>query len=141
VTRPATLAELALRRHDGEDFGSLVSEFLDTFYGLLERDIAAAQSAIAGEPRALADANEHALLGAIGEHLARRWSLTIPGWSNHPSRFLKEPHFTTGIDGFRAMMLAHSPLAFRRRLIFTEAEPLRRARTPRGLLPHQRAPS
>ena len=29
------------------------------------------------------------------------------------------------------MLLVQSPLAFRRRLIFTEAEPLRRARMPR----------
>jgi hypothetical protein len=28
------------------------------------------------------------------------------------------------------MMIVESPLAFRRRLIFTEAEPLRRARMP-----------
>jgi hypothetical protein len=33
------------------------------------------------------------------------------------------------------MYLAQSPTAFRRRLIFTEAEPLRRARMPRKAAP------
>ena len=141
MNRPATLAEVARRRNDDEEFGGLVSEFLDTFYGLLQRDPAAAQAAIDAEPAELADQNQHALLGAIGEHLARRWNLTIPGWTNNRSRFLSRPHFTTHLDGFKVMMLAQSPLAFRRRLIFTEAEPLRRARMPRLPLPHQRAAS
>ncbi len=30
----------------------------------------------------------------------------------------------------KALLIAESPVAFRRRLIFTEAEPLRRARMP-----------
>jgi len=62
--------------------------------------------------------------------VARRWSLPVPDWSNDRSRFLREPYFTTDVEGFRALLLAQSPLAFRRRLIFTEAEPLRRARMP-----------
>jgi hypothetical protein len=33
------------------------------------------------------------------------------------------------------MLLVQSPLAFRRRLIFTEADPLRRARMPRATAP------
>jgi hypothetical protein len=34
------------------------------------------------------------------------------------------------IYGGSALLIAESPIAFRRRLIFTEAEPLRRARMP-----------
>jgi hypothetical protein len=56
--------------------------------------------------------------------------LTIPGWSDDPSRFLKRPYFTSPLEGLKALLIAESPLAFRRRLIFTEAEPLRRARMP-----------
>ena len=141
MTRPATLTEVALRRNDGEDFGPLVAEFLDTFYAALP-DSASAEACFADAPAPIADANQHALLGAVAEHLARRWGLAIPAWSNDPSRFLSRPHFTTDLDGFKALMLAQSPLAFRRRLIFTEAEPLRRARMPRApavaLLPSRR---
>ena len=75
------------------------------------------------------------MLGAVGEHLARRWGLAVPAWTNDAKRFLHEPYFTTPIENLKAMLLVQSPLAFRRRLIFTEAEPLRRARMPRGPAP------
>jgi hypothetical protein len=52
-------------------------------------------------------------------------------WTQEPSRFLHRPYFTTPIEGLKALLIAESPIAFRRRLIFTEAEPLRRARMPR----------
>ena len=128
MNRPATLAEVAQRRNNGESFGLLLAEFLDTFYNAVKRGTAA--PLLAEEPATIGEVNEHALLGAVGEHLARRWSLPVPEWTNDPSRFLAWPHFTTPLEGFKALMLAQSPLAFRRRLIFTEAEPLRRARMP-----------
>jgi hypothetical protein len=71
----------------------------------------------------------------VAEHLTRRWDLAVPAWTNNPRRFLHEPYFTTPIENLKAMLLAQSPLAFRRRLIFTEAEPLRRARMPRASAP------
>jgi hypothetical protein len=126
--RPATLAEVARRRSAGEELGSLLVGFLDSFYGDLRQGTG--QAALADPPEALAEAREHALLGAIAEHLARRWELAIPNWSNDPSRFLKRPYFTSPLEGLKALLIAESPLAFRRRLIFTEAEPLRRARMP-----------
>jgi len=76
---------------------------------------------------------EHASLGAIGEHRARRWNLSIPLWTDDPSRFLRRPYFTTTLEGLKALLIAESPIAFRRRLIFTEAEPLRCARMSTGL--------
>ena len=129
MTRPHTLAELARRRKAGSDFSLLLREFLDEFYGAL--GAGAADSCIAEEPETLSDPQEHAFLGATGEHLARRWNLTIPPWTQEPSRFLHRPYFTTPIEGLKALLIAESPIAFRRRLIFTEAEPLRRARMPR----------
>jgi hypothetical protein len=128
MNRPNTLAEVAQRVSAGAAFGPTLSEFLDEFYMNPERRA----SMIADEPPPLADARDHALLGAVGEHLARRWNLpAVPAWTNDPSRFLHEPYFTTPIENLKAMLLAQSPLAFRRRMIFTEAEPLRRARMPR----------
>jgi len=130
MSRPRTLAEVARRRGDGEEFSTLLAEFLDEFYGALKKDPATAQALIAEQPATLAEAREHAVLGAVGEHLARRWSLAIPEWTNDPTRFLKRAFFTTELEGFKPMLLVESPLAFRRRMIFTEAEPLRRARMP-----------
>lgn len=132
MNRPNTLAEVARRVSAGAAFGPTVSEFLDEFY----MNPARRAAIIAEEPPRLDDAREHAMLGAVGEHLARRWSLpAVPAWTDHPSRFLHEPYFTTPIENHKAMLLAQSPLAFRRRMIFTEAEPLRRARMPREPVP------
>jgi hypothetical protein len=49
----------------------------------------------------------------------------IPG---APRRYRQGPI----IEGLKALLIAESPIAFRRHLIFTEAEPLRRARMPAG---------
>jgi hypothetical protein len=130
MTRPPTLAEVARRRNAGEDFSLLLREFLDEFYAALPTEAAAAL--IATEPEPLSDSREHAFLGGVGEHLARRWKLTISPWTDDPSRFLRRPYFTTPMEGLKALLIAESPIAFRRRLIFTEAEPLRRARMPQG---------
>lgn len=132
MKRPDTLAEAARRINAGEPQCHALPEFLDTFYLLLRsHQFAAAQAAIDDAPPPLTDPIAQAHLGAVGEHLALRWGLNVPRWTHDQSRFLKQPHFTTPWAGFRAILIAESPLAFRRRLIFTEAEPLRRARFPR----------
>ena len=128
MARPRTLAEVARRRKAGDDLSLLLREFLDEFYAGVHTGDAAA--CLADEPAPLPDPQEHALLGAVGEHLARRWALAIPAWTANPSRFLRRPYFTTPLEGLKALLIAESPIAFRRRLIFTEAEPLRRARMP-----------
>ncbi len=133
MSRPITLAEVARRRNAGEDFGFLLREFLDEFYGAVPRGNACV--CIADAPERVPDLQEHAVLGAVGEHLARRWNLPIPAWTDDPARFLYRPYFTTTMEGLKALLIAESPIAFRRRLIFTEAEPLRRARMPKGLPP------
>lgn len=132
--RPHTLAEVARRVAEGEDsFDRALCEFLDTFYvWLREGECTKAQAAIADDPMTLASSIDHAALGAVGEHLALRWGLKVPSWTGHSSRFLKRPHYTTTLEGLKALCFAESPAAFRSRLIFTEAEPLRRARFPRA---------
>ncbi len=131
--RPRTLAEVVRREEGGEDRRMALAELLDTFYLTLQREgRTAAQACLDEAPSPHADPVFHAYLGAVGEHLALRWGLQVPHWTNHPSRFLRRPHFTAqGMEGLKAMCIAESPTAFRRRLIFTEAEPLRRARLPR----------
>ncbi len=131
--RPHTLAEVVRREQQGENREMALAEFLDTFYLALQRQgHAAAQACLDEPPASHPDAVFHAYLGAVGEHLALRWGLTVPRWTLDPSRFLRRPFFTAkGMEGLKAMCIAESPTAFRRRLIFTEAEPLRRARLPR----------
>jgi hypothetical protein len=125
--RPNTLAEVARRlKADRNALHVAVAGFLDNFYTQPEKR----QAMLDPEPELIDDAILDATIGGIGEHLARRWGLSIPAWTEHPARFLKQPYFPTPLESLKPMLIAQSPLAFRRRLIFTEHEPLRRARMP-----------
>jgi|ERR1700730_8634336 len=130
LTRPGTLAQvLRLVRDEGEKLRYCLAGFLDQFYG--DRDSATRFTRITDDPGRSGDARLDALFGAIGEHLARRWQLgPPPGWTEDPARFLSRPWFM-GPERMKGFLLVESPAAFRRRFIFTEAEPLRRARMPR----------
>jgi hypothetical protein len=133
MNRPATLAEVAKRlKADRSCQHVAMAGFLDNFYTQPDRR----QGMLDPEPGLIGDAILDAVIGAMGEHLARRWSLRIPPWTEHPARFLKQPYFPTPIEALKPMLIAQSPLAFRRRLIFTEHEPLRRARMPVPTPPH-----
>jgi hypothetical protein len=127
MRRPQSLAEAAEEAAgDAARLYPAVAEFLDEFYAHEDRR----QAMIEAVPRRVGKI-EDAWLGAVAEHLARRWGLAIPPWVDEPHRFLKEPVFAGGLEDLKAILLAESPLAFRRRLLFVEAEPLARARMPR----------
>lgn len=129
LTRPGTLAQVLRLVGDGEKFRFCLAGFLDEFYGDASSRSRAAR--IAEDPGLADDPKTDALLGAIGEHLASRWNLgPAPQWTCQPGRFLDRPWFM-GHERMKGFLLAESPLAFRRRFIFTEAEPLRRASMPR----------
>ncbi len=127
--RPTSLKEAVDRMIGGESWVDAISEFLDEFYPSSPSD---RHRMIAEEPRLTGVAFQDAYVGAVGEHLARRLGLEIPAWADDPCRFLDRPHFPEHMELAKAVFLRDSPIAFRRRLIFTEAEPLRRARFPRG---------
>jgi hypothetical protein len=133
---PKTLAEAVRFYRAGgggeeEVFSILLDEFLDAFY--TEADPTLRQAMIDEEPPFLGNERHDAYIGAVGEHLARRWGLRIPAWSDGPRREVAEPWFVGMMGkGLSGLLLVESPIAFRRRRIFTEAEPLRRARMPIG---------
>lgn len=127
--RPGTLAEAVARVTTGEnDFGFAISEFLDTFY--LDKNPARQLIRLRETPPDLPDPRQNAYVGAIAEHLCDRWRIgRPPEWVNAPERFLDSPYFVGG-PKMHPILLMESPVAFRRRFIFTEAEPLRRIRMP-----------
>lgn len=126
---PSSLAEAVRWTLDGGTFSVLLDEFLDVFY--TEDDAAHRQAMIDEEPPRMGAERDDAYAGAVGEHLARRWGLHIPEWSNAPWRQVAKPWFVGQMGvGLSGLLLVESPIAFRRRRIFTEAEPLRRARMP-----------
>jgi hypothetical protein len=88
--RPTSLKETVDRILGGQNWVDAVGEFLDEFYlaGATER-----QSMIGEEPGLTGAAFQDAYIGAVGEHLARRWGLELPAWADDPRRFLDEPRF------------------------------------------------
>ena len=124
--RPSSLIDVAAEA-DEQSYRIALSGFLDSFYSNPDKR----QTMIEPEPPLTGDVRRDAYLAAVAEHLARRWDLRIPGWTDNSARSLHEPWFTTDIEALKPLLLAQSPLAFRKRMIFVEHEPLSRARMPR----------
>jgi HEPN domain-containing protein len=131
--RPRSLAEVAERARRGEDVYSSLREFLDHFYVHTWTQRAERRAMLAKPPAGLGDPIADAYLAAAAEHLSLKYRLGVPAWVHDPSRFLHQAHFA-GPEGMKAMLLAESPLAFRRRMIFVGFDPLgrplRRGRRP-----------
>ena len=129
VRRCAPLIEVArASAKDPSAYDAAMAGFLDTFYTQPARR----QAMIEPEPELTGKAHLDAFLATVAEHLARRWTLSIPTWTFNPARTLHEPFFATSIEALKPLLLVQSPLAFRKRMIFVEHEPLSRARMPRG---------
>ncbi len=131
--RLGSLAEVVDRHRAGQDFGVALRDFLDEFYlaNSERQDMLETATVLMG------DQHKDAYIGAVGERLAQRWRLDhIPRWALRAERFLDWPWFDEPFNStkLRMILLMESPIAFRRRQIFTEAEPLRRARMPRDSL-------
>jgi hypothetical protein len=127
--KPRTLKEVVRRAKDGErKFDPSLLEFLDSFYS----DPASRQQAIDERPASI-DALHDAYVAAVAEHLARVHRLRIPEWSENHGNGLHEPFFAGGLQSLKGVLLAESPMAFRRRLLFVSKDALSRPR----LAPHQ----
>jgi len=119
-----SLASVADRVRDGEDFRYAVREFLDEF--ALRGDARSWAEAIEAQPPLTGDVRYDAYLGALAEHLATLHGLTRPAWSVEPERFLERFWFVSEVPGFRAMAVAQAPAAFRRRGVFIPERSLHR---------------
>lgn len=131
--RPGSLAE-AVRSHleTGTEFRYQLASFLYGFY--LDTSSSRRRARLINAPQIIGVHRFDALIGAIGEHLCRRWRLgPAPAWTEEPERFLSAP-WLLGSERMKPFYLVESPSAYRRRFIFTEMEPLRRARMPRDAM-------
>jgi hypothetical protein len=132
-SKPKSLAAVAaMAREDGECFASASGEFEQAFY--LETDREARQTMLDPAPVPTGDPRDDAWLGAIGEHLAQRWDLEVPSWTQEAA-FMggQRPYFWPDKAIARDVQIVETPPAFRRRLLFTYAEPLMNAKFPNDL--------
>jgi hypothetical protein len=134
MTRPQTLCEVSRRTISAaQPFAHAIDEFLDTFY-LDHPDKGVQAERLSEVPAFTGDAFIDAWIGAVGQHLADRWDLSVPPWTRRAGHFrLSRPRFIPDAPGLRSRLLLESPTAFRSRLIFTFVEPLQRARFPQAV--------
>lgn len=120
-----TLAGVAVRARDGEDFRHAMREFLDEF--ALRGSDSSRATAISERPAPTGDPRHDAYLGALAEHLSAVHNLHRPTWSLESQRFLDQFWFVSDTPGFRAVAIAQTPAAFRRRGVFIPERSLHRA--------------
>lgn len=122
MTRPRSLAEVALRSQTG-NFNSHLREFVDEFDKL---DDVEAQLRMVQEEPVCAVGIDKAYLAAVAEFLSRKRSRRPPAWTEAADCFLLKPYFGSPLQSHKAILIASSPAAFRRRSIFVDAHPLSR---------------
>jgi len=122
--RPSTLKAVAERSESLADFGWHLRDWLHELRLVSSRPLAAA--AVAEEPPRLSRKFEQgeiadAWLAAYAEHLAVKAGIQPPNWVFASSRALAEPSFNEENESpkLRALAIAHAPLAFKRRNIYT----------------------
>ena len=123
---PRTLREIARRVNAGEEnFDAALLEFLDSFYANPD----SRASALRDCPESI-DALRDAYVAAVAEHLARSYGLPIPEWTEVQGNDLHTPFFAGGLESLKGVLVAESPTAFRRRLLFVSKNALSRPRLP-----------
>ena len=119
-----SVAGVADRVARGESFLAAVKELLDEF-SLLGND-GQRQSALTERPERTGDARYDAFLAALAEHLAAAAGVARPPWTCETDRILEAFWFVSEVKGFRALAVAESPAAFRRRGVFVSRGALER---------------
>lgn len=119
-----TIAGIAHRMGQGEELRPAVRELLDEI--VLITTPHQVERAISERPETTGDRRADAYLGALAEHLALVHQVARPRWVDDPDRFLDRFWFVSRVRGFRALAIAESPAAFRRRGVFISRGSLER---------------
>jgi hypothetical protein len=87
--------------------------------------------ALVGDPPVWIEAPSHAdcnaYWAAVVETLCREAGLTPPDWTESPRCYLHRPWFAGSMESLKAVLIAESPVAFRRRNLFVSSNALARA--------------
>jgi hypothetical protein len=82
---------------------------------------------VSEQPVSVGQPETDAYLAALAEYLCRESGMHPPAWTEQPAYYLKRPWFAGGLENLKAILLAESPTAFRRRNLFVSANALSRA--------------
>ena len=81
---------------------------------------------VSDPPEPTGEPQTDACFAAMVESLCREASLNPPPWTVSPSTYLPRPWFAGGLQSLKAILLAETPVAFRRRNLFISANALHR---------------
>jgi len=126
--RPLSLREVVVFGEKYGDIDAFFREYLDRFYSSGKNE---KEEMLYEEPPLTKSPETDAFLAAAAEHLAFEFDLEVPRWTQESSRFLHKAYFPGGLESLKALFLVQSPVSFRRRMIFVQADPLYRPRRER----------
>jgi len=131
-TRPRSISEVAVLRDKGVPGYVVWGDFLDAFYEAAPEQ---RQSFLEPEPPRLKSIPKavYAYYAASAEHLARKYALNVPGWTESSDFFLSEseadyagrtPHEAS--TAYQEALQSEAPYPFARRNVFVSANVLSR---------------
>jgi hypothetical protein len=103
------------------DFGNLLDDFRLRCHTPEEK-----MALVADSPESTGEPETDAYLAAMVESLCREALMKPPTWTESPGTFLSRPWFAGGLENLKAILLAETPVAFRRRNLFVSANALQR---------------
>lgn len=118
-----SLAEVSRRIGSGAGTMPTVRDFLDQAGRRTDGELV---SLIRERPELTGDVKADALVAGIAEHLSATRGLPCPSWVREDERFLDRFWFVSETPGFRAIALAQSPIALKRRGVLWPARSLER---------------
>jgi len=118
-----SLAEVASRIAIGAETLGAVRDFLDQANRRRDDELAAL---IRERPVLTGDGRADALVAGIAEHLSATRGLPCPSWVRDEERFLDRFWFVSEVPEFRAVALAQTPIALKRRGVFWPARSMER---------------
>lgn len=104
------------------EIGNLLDDFRQRCRTAQER-----AALVCDPPESSGQPETDAYLAALAESLCREYGMCPPAWTEQPVYYLKRPWFAGGLESLKAILLAESPAAFRRRNLFVSANALSRA--------------
>lgn len=121
ISRDWSLAIKAGQNPPTMDLGNLLDDFRLRCHMPGEK-----MALVADSPEPTGEPETDAYLAAMVETLCREASMPPPAWTESPRTYLSKPWFAGRMQTLKAILLAESPVAFRRRNLFVSANALHR---------------
>ena len=121
ISRDWSLAVKAGQKPSTTDLGDLLDDFRLRCHTPEEK-----LALVTDPPEPTGEPETDAYFAAMVESLCREASLNPLPWTELPSAYLSRPWFAGGLESLKAILLAETPVAFRRRNLFISANALQR---------------